>query len=63
MFLCPVALAVAAAALAGCHREPTFDERYEAARTQIDKTAREIDAQAMGSGAPPAAEEDEDTAK
>lgn len=53
--------AAATLLIAGCHREPTFDERYEAARTKLDKTAREIDAQAQGSGVP--AEENEESAK
>ncbi len=56
-------LAAALLALGACHCEPTFDERYEAARTQIDKKAHEIDAQAMGTGTPPAAEEDDAEAK
>ncbi|WP_395333391.1 hypothetical protein WBP06_07510 [Novosphingobium sp. BL-8H] len=56
-------LAAAVLALGGCHREPTFDERYKAAQTQIDQKAREIDTQAMGSGVPSAIDEDEADAK
>ncbi|TCM22008.1 hypothetical protein EDF56_101685 [Novosphingobium sp. PhB165] len=57
--LCVVSLA----ALAGCHREPTFDERYAAARAKIDTTAREIEAQASGSAVPTAEEDDVGAAK
>lgn len=59
----PLLCAAALLVLAGCHREPTFDERYEAARTTIDRKAREIDAQAMGSGVPSAVEEEDEDAK
>ena len=31
--------------LTACKREPTFDERYEAAEKEISETAREIDAE------------------
>jgi len=34
---------IAMLALAGCKQEPTFDERYDAARSTIGETAREID--------------------
>lgn len=51
-------------ALVGCKREPTFDERYDAANKTIVERARQIDAQiapaphpaaiasSSGSGAP-----------
>lgn len=51
-------LSVALLALvAGCHREPSFDERYKAAQDGIDAKVKEIDAQASGSALPPAEEE------
>jgi len=56
-------LAAALLALGGCHREPTFDERYEAARSQIDEKAREIDAQATGTAVPSTVDEDDADAK
>ena len=37
------AILIAMIALAGCKQEPTFDERYDAARSTIGETAREID--------------------
>jgi len=45
-------LAMACLALAGCKREPSFDERYDAANKTIAKTAHEIDAEITGSPAP-----------
>lgn len=38
--------------LCACKREPTFDERYDAAAKQITKTAKEIDADISATGAP-----------
>ncbi len=38
--------------LAGCQREPSFDERYDAASDRIEATAREIDARIAGTDAP-----------
>lgn len=35
-------------ALAGCHREPDFDERYDNANDKIRNTAVQIDAQISG---------------
>jgi hypothetical protein len=35
--------------LAGCRKEPDFDERYDAASKTIGQTAGEIDAQISGS--------------
>lgn len=37
--LCAIAL------LAGCKRERSFDERYDAINKQVDQSAREIDAE------------------
>lgn len=39
--------------LAGCHREPDFDERFDATSARIEKAARDIDAQVEASGTPP----------
>lgn len=39
------AAALVVLALAGCKREPTFDERYAAARRTIDANAKAIDAE------------------
>jgi len=51
-------LLVGLAALSGCHKEPSFEERYEAAIDRIAKRARDIDAQIAGTGtATPPAEE------
>lgn len=41
-------------ALSACKREPTFDERYDAAAKQINETAKEIDAEIERTGAPTA---------
>jgi hypothetical protein len=38
-------LLVALAALAACKREPTFDERYQAAQAKIHASAAAIDAE------------------
>ncbi|WP_260921722.1 hypothetical protein [Novosphingobium sp. 9] len=40
-----LAVVAGAACLGGCHREPTFDERYSEAQQSIGKTAKEIDTQ------------------
>lgn len=40
-----LATLIAILLLTACKREPTFDERYEAAEKQIHDTAREIDAE------------------
>lgn len=40
------------ASLAGCKREPSFDERYQAADKHIRETVQEIDAQMSGSPTP-----------
>lgn len=48
----PVAMA-ALLALAACHREPDFDERYDAASAKISQAAADIDAQIAGTSAPP----------
>lgn len=45
-------VAACVASLAACHKEPTFDERYDTARETIGQRAKEIDAQI--SGTPPA---------
>ncbi|KHK91330.1 hypothetical protein [Novosphingobium malaysiense] len=48
-----VVVAVALATLlAACKREPTFDERYEAAQTKISQTEEEIDARLGATEAP-----------
>ncbi len=39
------AAVIAILLLVACKREPTFDERYEAAGKEISDTAREIDAE------------------
>lgn len=52
-----LALALAAS-LGGCKREPTFEERYDAANKSIVERAKRIDAQIAGTAAPPADEED-----
>lgn len=44
--------------LAGCQREPDFDERYEAASEKIRTTAAEIDAQIEGKATPDPDEEE-----
>lgn len=49
-------VAACSAALAACHKEPTFDERYDSARETIGQRAKEIDAQISGTGTPPAEE-------
>ncbi len=46
-------------ALAGCQREPNFDERYEAANEKIRTTAAEIDAQIEGKATSKAGEEEQ----
>ncbi|MPS69203.1 MAG: hypothetical protein E2586_11965 [Novosphingobium sp.] len=46
-------LLVAILALSACHREPSFDERYETASKKIGETAKDIDAQITGTGTPP----------
>lgn len=48
--LLPVALFASA-----CEREPTFDERYEAARKRVEKTSQEIDAELAGRSPAPSA--------
>lgn len=35
-----------------CKREPTFDERYEAAQKKIGETSEEIDAELAGRATP-----------
>jgi hypothetical protein len=45
-------LALTFVLLAGCRKEPDFDERYDAASKTIGQTAKEIDAQVSGSPAP-----------
>ncbi|MEE4450018.1 hypothetical protein [Novosphingobium resinovorum] len=42
-----------AALLGGCKREPSFDERYDAANKSIVERAKRIDAQIAATGAPP----------
>ncbi|WP_374412335.1 hypothetical protein [Novosphingobium colocasiae] len=39
-------------ALAGCRREPDFDERYKSAQERIARTAADIEAQVDATGAP-----------
>lgn len=48
---------LACCALGACKKEPSFDERYEAARQEIDRTAREIDAQISQRASDSAAQE------
>ena len=44
--LCAAGLALYGGfALAACHKEPTFDERFDTAKTDIEKTAKGIDAE------------------
>ncbi|GFE74223.1 hypothetical protein [Novosphingobium sp. TCA1] len=43
-----------AAALSACHKEPSFEERYDAASEKIEQRAKAIDAQISGTGTPPA---------
>lgn len=38
--------------LCACKREPTFDERYDAASEQISETAEEIDARLEATDVP-----------
>ena len=38
--------------LGACKREPTFDERYEAAEKQIRDTAKDIDTEISQTGTP-----------
>lgn len=45
---------VIACAVAGCKREPGFDERYEAASRKIVDRAKAIDDQVVASGIPSA---------
>ncbi len=40
--------------LCACKREPTFDERYDAASEKISKTSKEIDARLAATGTPQA---------
>lgn len=47
-----------AALLAGCKREPDFDERYDAASQSIVEKAKAIDAQVAATGIPAADDED-----
>lgn len=47
-------------ALSGCHKEPSFEERYEAANEKISKRARDIDAQIAGTSTPPAEDASKD---
>ncbi|MFC0203360.1 hypothetical protein [Novosphingobium soli] len=51
---CAVALGALLVLLSGCKREPTFEERYEAANHTVVERAKQIDAQIAGTGAPPA---------
>lgn len=48
-----MALLVLVASISGCKREPTFDERYDAATKTIVDRAKAIDAQVSGTDAPP----------
>lgn len=43
--------------LAGCHREPSFDERYDTANKTIADRVKAIDGQIAGTAAPPVDEE------
>jgi hypothetical protein len=40
------------ALLSACKREPTFDQRYDAAAKHINQTAKEIDAEISATGVP-----------
>lgn len=39
--------------ISGCKRQPSFDERYDAATHDVVKRAKSIDAQVAASTAPP----------
>ncbi|MBO9723659.1 MAG: hypothetical protein J7530_04720 [Novosphingobium sp.] len=47
-------------ALSGCHKEPSFEERYDAANENIAKRARDIDARIAGTDTPPAQDASKD---
>ncbi len=47
-------------ALSGCHKEPSFEERYDAANEKIAKRARDIDAQIAGTATAPAQDASKD---
>lgn len=49
-FLVGLALALT---LAGCKREPDFNERYDTATKSIVDRAKEIDSQIQATGVPP----------
>lgn len=53
MRVAPALIAIAAlAGVTACRREPDFDKRYAAAASDIQRKAREIEAQVNASGTP-----------